>query len=210
MNALRSLNLLAGLDYYLVLTFIVSIVMRYRQYRTLAGLLWSAPGRWPKLIQLLRQQRRVFFTWPTLVPVALTFLLMLVHLLAYNLIWPAARVTPADLWERWIGFLSAVFFGLGMLVLDYDACFNVWEFDRPDLERYLDQAEYWLRSWVSPAVSILTFGYFNPRKIVHEEALTALTNASMDMKRMMWRWSLQIAVRLAFGLTLWMTWLAGL
>ena len=89
---------------------------------------------------------------------------------------------------------------------NYDACFNIWEIKRQDLEPYLDQAEYWLRSWVAPAVRILTLGYVNPRRMVHEEVLKALTSASVDMNKMMWRWALQIGVRISFGLTLWFTW----
>ena len=203
---LRSFNLIALLDYYLVFTFVLSTVMRYRQYRAMAGLVLSAPARWPKLLQILSVHKRLFFTWPTLLPVGLTFLLMLVHLLAYNLIWPTARVTPVDLWEHWPALIGLVILGGGMLLLDYDACFNIWEIKRHELEPYLDQAEYWLRSWVAPALRILTLGYVNPRQMVRQEVIKALTNASVDMNKMMWRWALQIGVRLAFGLTLWLTW----
>jgi hypothetical protein len=79
-------------------------------------------------------------------------------------------------------------------------------FDREALEKHLDQAEYWLRSWVAPAVKVLTFGYVNPRQMVHDEVRKALAQATLDFNRMMWRWALQIAMRLAFGLTLWLTW----
>jgi hypothetical protein len=206
MNWLRSLNLIAVLNYYLILTFIVSTVMRYRQYRAMAALVLSAPARWPKLLQVLSSQRRLFFTWPTLLPVGLTFLLMLIHMLAYYFVWPTAQVSPVDLWEHWPVMIVLLLLGVGMLILDYDACFNIWELKRHELEPYLDKAEYWLRSWVAPALSILTLGYVNPRRMVHEEVIQSLTNASVDMNKMMWRWSLQIAVRLAFGLTLWLTW----
>jgi len=206
MNWLKSLNLIALFDYYLILTFFLSTLMRYRQYRAITSLVLSAPGRWSKLLQLLSAQRSVFFGWQTLVPVALTFALMLAHVLAYNLVWPAARVTPPDLWQHWPALLTLVILGGGMLVLDYDACFNIWEVNRAEIEPYLDQAEYWLRSWVAPAVKIITFGFVNPRQMVHEEVRKALTHASVDMKQMMWRWALQIAVRLLFGLTLWLTW----
>jgi hypothetical protein len=206
MTWLKSLNLIALFDYYLILTFILSTVMRYRQYRAITGLLLSAPARWPKLLQLLSAHRQVFLSWPTLLPVALTFGLMVIHMLAYYLVWPAARVTPVDLWQHWLISILLALLAIGMLILDYDACFNIWEVNRAEIEPYLDQAEYWLGSWVAPALTYLTLGYVNPRQLVHDEVRKALTTASVDMKKMMWRWSLQIAVRLAFGLLLWSMW----
>jgi hypothetical protein len=206
MSWLKALNLIAVLDYYLVITFVVSTVMRYRQYRVMAGLVISASARWPKLLQVLTSHRRMFFTWPTLLPSALTFLLMFMHLLAYNLVWPTARLSPIDLWEHWLVLAALLVLGIAMLVLDYDACFNIWEIERQQIEPYLDQAEYWLSSWASPAVRILTLGYVNPKQRVHDEVFKALTSASVDVNKMMWRWALQIGVRLAFGLTLWFTW----
>jgi hypothetical protein len=38
----------------------------------------------------------------------------------------------------------------------------------------------------------------------------ALVKASLVVNGQMWRWSLQIAMRLAFGLTLWITWAVAL
>jgi hypothetical protein len=210
MSRLASINLLTVLDVYLVLTFVLSLFMRYRQYRNLAALIVAVPGRWPKLFQLLREHRSVFFTWPTLLPVGLTFALMLAHSLVYNLVWPQARVTPPDLAAHWPGLVAVLGLAAPMLWLDYRAVFTVWEFDRRDVEKSLDQAEYWLRSWVAPALRVLTLGYVDPRQMVSEEVKKALTAGTMDLKRMMWSWSLQIAVRLCFGLSVWLTWLVCL
>lgn len=204
------LNLIGVFEFYLLGTFILSTVMRYRQYRAVVGFIMAAKNRWPKLVQLASQHRTVFLTWPTLLPVALTLALMLVHMLAYNLIWPSARVSPKDLWDHWPALVSVLVFVGPMLYLDYDATFNIWEFDQADLQPYLDKAEYWLRSWMAPALSIVTFGYVDPRKMVGDEVLRALTSACLDVNKMMWWWSVQIGMRIGFGLSLWLLWALAL
>jgi hypothetical protein len=133
---------------------------------------------------------------------------MLVHTVAYRVVWHMAQVTPADLWQHWLSLLGAVVFGCAMLWFDSWALFDIWHVDRSALERDFDQAEYWLGSWAAPAVQVLTLGFVNPRKMVHEEVRKALVNATRDLNTMMWRWTLQLAVRLLFGLTLWLTWWA--
>ena len=93
-----------------------------------------------------------------------------------------------------------------MLGVDLYATFRVGNFDRPLLERYFDQAEYWLRSWVAPVVNIFTLGYINPRKMVTVEVRKALVEASELLNTTLWWVSLQVGLRVAFGLALWLTW----
>lgn len=206
MERLNSLNLLSYLEAYLILTFILSIIRRYAYYQALVGFIVALPQRWPKLLQLVHQHHTLFLTWPTIAPIAVTFILMAVHSFALNFVWTEARVTPLDLWHHWPALVFAVGFGLPMLYLDFTAVFQDTPFDRAALEKHLDQAEYWLRPWVATGVKILTFGYVNPREMVNAEVRKALTQATLDFNRMMWRWALQIGMRLSFGLTLWLTW----
>lgn len=206
MSRLATVNLMDLFSLYLVVAFILGTVMRYRQYRAIVSLVLDFPQRWPKLTRLAQQHRTVFLRWPTLLPIAVTFAVMLAHLLAYQFVWTQARVTPLDLWHYWPALICLVVFLVPMLYLDATATFDVAHIDRPGLEKNLDQAEYWLGSWVAGAVRVLTFGFVNPRRTVHEEVGKALAQAMLDLNRMMWRWALQIAMRLAFGLTLWFTW----
>jgi hypothetical protein len=206
METLAKFNLIALLDFYLIITFLLGTILRYRQYRAMIGLIFGFPGRWPKLLQLTHEHRLLFLSWPTLLPLALMLVLTVVNLVASKLIWTQAHLSPPDLWRHPVALIFVLLFAGPMLYLDFTAVFCVWKIDRPAVEKDLDHAEYWLRSWVSPAVNILTLGYVNPRKMVHEEVRKALTNANLDMNRMMWRWALQIAVRFAFGMTLWLTW----
>lgn len=203
---LASLNLLSVLEVYLILSFILSIIRRYSYYRAMLGFIVALPQRWPKLFQMAQTHSTIFLTWPTLVPIFVTFLLMAVNSIALNFIWVGASVTPEVLWHWWLALILVLGFGGPMLYLDVTAVLRPAEFDRGALEKHLDQAEYWLRSWVAPAVKVLTFGYVNPRQMVHDEVRKALVQATLDFNRMMWRWALQIGMRLAFGLTLWLTW----
>jgi hypothetical protein len=203
---LDTLNLLNVLEVYLILTFILSIIRRYAYYQALIGFIVALPQRYPKLLELAQQHRTLFLTWPTLVPVVVTFAVMAANSIALNFIWTDASVTPNGLWHFKLALILVVAFALPMLYLDFTAVFASTPFDRAALEKHLDTAEYWLRSWMAPTLKVLTFGYLNPRQMVHDEVRKALAQATLDFNRMMWRWALQVSMRLAFGLTIWLTW----
>lgn len=209
MHRLASLNLIRAFDYYLIITFIVGTAMRVRQYGLVLRFVFAFPGRWPKLFDLARQHRTIFLSWPTLLPTVLTFALMLGHMLALRLVWVSAEVTPANLWGQWLALGAVVVLGCLMLYFDFDAVFNVAAFDQAALEKDLERAEYWLNSWAAPALRILTFGFLNPRGMVHEEVRKSLIDAAAVVNQAMWLWALQIGFRLAFGLSLWLTWALG-
>ena len=203
---LGTINLIDVLTFYLLLAFAVSTVLRLRNYRAILGLVFAFPNRWPKLLALVKQYRAIFLRWPALLPVGLTLALMLANTLASHFVWSQARVTWNDLWQRWVAFLGVISFGAIMLYLDFQAIFNFGHFNRVALEENLDKAEHWLQTWKAPVVRVLTFGFVNPRKIVNDQVREALVKASLIVNGQMWRWSLQIGMRLAFGLALWITW----
>ena len=95
---------------------------------------------------------------------------------------------------------------IGMLVVDLYGTFRVGKVDRSLLEKYFDQAEYWLRSWAAPVIHVFTFGYINPRKMVNEEVRKALLEASRLLNSTLWWVSMQVSLRIAFGLGLWLSW----
>jgi hypothetical protein len=207
---LGTVNLIDVLTYYLLLAFAVSTLLRMRNYRTILGLVFTFPNRWPKLLALVKQHRTIFLRWPAVLPVGLTLALMLANTLASHFVWSQARVTWNDLWERWFAFVCVIAFGGTMLYLDFYAIFNFGHFNRAALEANLDKAEHWMQTWKAPVVHILTFGLVNPRKIVNDQVRKALIKASMVVNGQMWRWSLQIGMRLAVGITLWITWACSL
>jgi hypothetical protein len=77
--------------------------------------------------------------------------------------------------------------------------------DRGEVEKYFDQAEFWLRSWAAPVVRTVTFGFINPRRMVAVEVQTALVGASKVLNTNLWWIVLQTALRVGYGLSLWLT-----
>src|SRR5262249_48053374 len=144
---LYALNLIHLFDFYLMLLFLISCYVRIRQYSAVVALVRAVPGRWPRLFQLVKQHRTVFLTWTTVLPAILALGLSLIHMLLCRLVWPQANLTLAELFSLSAAVLVVLVCGLAMLALDLYATFRVGEIDRALLEKYFDQAEYWLRSW---------------------------------------------------------------
>jgi hypothetical protein len=203
---LDTLNLLDVFNYYLILVFLVSTGTRIRTYRSALGFIFAFPKRWPKLMELVKKHRAIMLGWPTLLVVGLAFVLMLANSLAINLIWVQAQVTLRGLSAHWLPFVAIAVSGGLMMFLDCKALFRAGKFDRAGLEEDLDRAESWLESWMAPALRIVSFGFFNPRKMVGTELQKGLVQANWIMVGGMHRTSLRIGAQFAFGLFLWLTW----
>ena len=203
---MSTFNLIDVLNFYLILTFVVGTAVRVRNYRAVLGVILTVNQRWPNLVELAKQHRTVFLRWPTLLPIGLTLALMLGNLLASRVVWSEALVTLADLWQHWWALLLVSLTGGLMVFFDCKAIFSFGHFDRAALESDLEKAEHWLQSWQATAVRVFTFGLINPRQVVNDQVLESLVKASLVVNGQMWRWSRQIALRLAFGLALWLTW----
>jgi hypothetical protein len=206
----ETLNLIDGFNYYLILAFLVSTGIRIGTYQSIVGLVFACPSRWPKLLELVKKHRTIFLGWPMLLAVGLAFALMVGNSLAIHLVWAPARVTFEELWGTWLPLLAVILSGGLMLFLDCRAIFSAGHFDRAALEGDLDKAESWLKSWMSPAVRMVTFGFVNPRKIVGAEVQEMLVAANWVLIGGMRRMSLRIGMQLAFGLSLWLTWALAL
>jgi len=132
--------------------------------------------------------------------------LYLLNTLAYRLLWPHASLTAGMLRDLGIGAFIFLLVGSAMLGVDLYATFIVGEIDRVQMEQYFDEAEYWLRSWVAPVVQVFTLGYVNPRRMVAVEVRKALLEASRLLNTTLWWVIVQVSLRMAFGLALWLTW----
>jgi len=206
LNWLETRNLIVVFNWYLILAFVLGTGIRIRTYQAIVGLVCACPGCWPRLLALVNQHRTIFLGWPILLASGLAFVLMVSNSVAIHWVWAPAEVTFEQLWEHWLSLLAVILSGGLMLLLDGQAIFDVGHFDRAALEVDLDQAESWLKSWMGPAVRLLTFGLINPREKVGTEVQRALVDANWIMVGGMRRMSLRIAMQLAFGLSLWLTW----
>jgi hypothetical protein len=204
-------NLIRFLDFYFTFFFFANTFRRLGQYQAVARLVLASPGRWPKLLNLVKEHRAIFLTGTTVVPGLLALGLMTVQLVASRWIWPDAGKPPFGLTverlaDHWQALATALPLGLAMLTLDIYFLVAVGSFDRVTMEKYFDQAEYWLRSRTAHVVRIFTLGYVNPRNMVAVEVRKALTELCRMLNNSFWWVALQVGLRLLFGLSLWLTW----
>ncbi len=204
MPGLHELHLIRLFNFYLAAFFVISTYLRLRQYRTFLSLVRAMPNRWPRLLALVRQHKHLFLTWGTVLPLVIMLVLILVNWTASTFVWPAAaEFTLAQLLEMWQAVPVVLVCGICMVAFDVYGAVRVGAVDREQMERYFDQAEYWLKSWAAPVVRIFTFGYINPRKMVAVEVRAALVSASRLINYNLWWMSIQTSLRIAFGLSLW-------
>ncbi|HEY7425575.1 MAG TPA: hypothetical protein VH682_15190 [Gemmataceae bacterium] len=203
---LLELRLIRFFGFYLAVMFLLSTWVRLRQYWTIIRLVRSMPNRWPLLLQLVRQHVNIFLTWGTVLPLALLLLVFALNFIASKLLWPQADdFTMAQLLPLYPLWPVVFSFGAAMMAFDVWGVVRVAEVDQTEMEKYFDQAEFWLRSWTAPVVRFFTLGRINPRKMVAVEVRTALVNSSQMLNSTLWWVVIQAGLRVAFGLSLWVS-----
>ena len=211
MDYLLSLSLIHFLDFYFAFMFIAGTWRRFGQYQSVAQLVLAGPGRWPNLLKLVSEYRMIFWTWSMLVPALSALALWLVQILASRYLFPNAGTTEDGLTierliEHWPALILVAPLGVAMFGFDMYSLYLVGQIDRPLLEKYFDQAEFWLRSRTAHVVRVVTFGWINPRRMVAVEVEKALVAVGDMLNFTLWWVSLQMGLRFAFGLSLWLTW----
>lgn len=207
MSWLLDLHLIRFYEFYLALVFFLSTYLRVKQYRSILSLVRRFPARWPRLLELVRQHANLFLTWGTVLPLLLSLGLLLANAFANRVVWPEADFTVARLLQLWPAVPIVVVTGVAMVAFDLWGTWDVAVVDQAEMEKYFDQAEYWLRSWTAPVVRVFTFGYVNPRQMVAAEVRTALVSTSQMLNSTLWWVVTQAGLRIAFGLSLWCTYL---
>jgi hypothetical protein len=206
-----TLNLIHFLDFYFAFMFFAGTLRRLGQYHSVGQLVFAGPTRWPHLLKLLSEYRTILWTWSMILPALLALLLWLVQMLASRFVFPDAgnpqdALTPQRLLEYWPALIVVAPLGLAMFAFDLYSLYLVGQFDRDMLEKYFDQAEYWLRSKTAHVVRVVTFGRINPRRMVAEEVEKALVEVGDMLNFTLWWVAMQIGLRFAFALSLWLTW----
>jgi hypothetical protein len=95
--------------------------------------------------------------------------------------------------------------GAAMAAFDTWGVVSVSSIDQAEMEKYFDQAEYWLRSWTAPVVRFFTLGRINPRQMVAVEVRSSLVGSSQMLNSTLWWVVTQAGLRIAFGLSLWLS-----
>jgi hypothetical protein len=209
MSWLLELRLIRFFGFYLAVMFLLSTWVRLRQYATILRMVRSMPQRWPNLLALVRQHISIFLTWGNVLPLVLLVAIFALNYLASQWLWPQADAfTVAQLWPLYFLWPVVLVCGLAMTAFDIWGVVLVTDIDQAEMEKYLDQAEYWLRSWTAPVVRIFTLGRINPRRMVAVEVQSALISSSRMLNSNLWWVVTQAGLRIAFGLSLWLSWFA--
>src|SRR6516162_3155241 len=209
MSGLLHLDLIHLFNFYLALLFFLSLILRVQQYLSFFRIARAFPDRWPKLLAEIRQHKAIFFTLGNLGPALIALALCGLNMLACRQIWPHAQLTIGRLFEIWPAVPFVILCGSAMLALDVYATLWVTEINRAEVEKYFDQAEFWLKSWTAPVVRVFTFGRINPRHMVNEEVRKALIDVSRSINSTMWWVAAQTGLRITYGLSLWLTFAAA-
>jgi hypothetical protein len=206
MSWLLELRLIRFFGFYLALMFLLSTVVRLRQYGTIVGLVRSTPQRWPNLLALVKRHVHIFLTWGTVLPLLFLWFLFVLNYLASKWLWPQAdEFTLAELMPLYPLWPVVLVCGVAMTAFDTWGLVSVTAVDQAEMEKYFDQAEYWLRSWTAPVVHIFTLGRINPRQMVAVEVRAALVSSSRMLNSTLWWVVIQAGLRVAFGLSLWLS-----
>ncbi len=154
----------------------------------------------------MHNHHALLLTWRTFLPSILTLVVWMAHLAASRWIWHQAVLSVRDVISHWLALVLVGSLGAAMVTVDVYFLIVVGAFDRVKLESKFDEAEHWLSSWKAPVVRVVTLGFINPRKMVNEEVQKALVAASDLVERSLYLTTLQMGLRVAYGLSLWLTW----
>ena len=207
MDWLLDLRPIRLFSFYLAFVFCLSVVVGLQGYRAVLGVAFKFGSRWPNLLKLILEHRAVLLGWDTLRPLFVMATLIVVNSAACHLIWPSAGdFTVRQLTSLWPLVPLCAAAGLAMLAFDLVGLLGTGKIDEKQTERYFDRAEWWLRGWRVPAVRIFSLGFVNPRLIVSKEVRAALEGATGWLVQKFWWIATQAALRIGFGLSLWLGW----
>jgi hypothetical protein len=198
-------NLIRVFDFYVTLMFVISLARRWYVYLSAIRLLIAVRGRWPKLIGVLAEHKSLLLNRAFFRPAILALLLTVTQLILSRVIFPKAVLTVEQLQRQWWWIIVILVPLVPMLCVDIYFVVRVGKFDHGETVKYFDQAESWL-GWKGPLVRVLTFGVVNPKKMVNDEVKKSLTEYRSTLQASLWWVSVQIGLRLVFGLTLWAVW----
>jgi hypothetical protein len=206
MTALLDTNLIRLFDFYLLLMFVIGLLRRAAFYKDISLISFAAITKQPNLVRRLGANRDVLLNWSTIRPLVFAIVLILVQFVLSRLIWPDATITGRDVGHHWWQALILVVLFAAMFSVDLYFLIRVGQIDRGEAHKHLLRAEYWLTSWHGSAIRIVTLGYVNPRQMVDDQVRDGLTWFRSTMAWSMWWVIVQVSLRVAFGVAIWLFW----
>jgi hypothetical protein len=203
-----TLNLIRLFDFYLALMFVLSLYRRWPVYADVIGLVWQfvRHGRWPRLLNRFNEHRGELLKAGLIGPTTLAVALMAAQFIASRLIFPQATITLAELAENPWARASVLLAVVPMLAVDLYFIIRVGRFDHAETIASFEEAEKWAGTYRARFVRTVTFGRVNPDRMVDEQVKDGLRALGATIVWAMWWVSVQVVLRLTFGLTLWTMW----
>ena len=208
MPGLHAVNLIRLFDFYLALMMVIGLWRRRKVYWDSIRLVWSTLGKRKRLLERVGEHKHLLLSRDVVRPFLLVVGLTLVQWICSRLIWPQAVLTVGQVAESWWRLLLVIAAFVPMFAVDTYFLVRVGRFDHGSTAEYLDYAETWL-GWRTPVVRVLTLGMVNPRRIVDSEVKKSLEQLGKTASWAMWWTSAQSALRVTFGLVVWLLWVFG-
>lgn len=206
MTDFAAANLIRLFDFYLALMFLLGLSRRYPLYWNTLCLLINVRGRWPKLMERMKQHHNVLLTGEVLRPLIVAVALMIVQFFCSRLLFPNAKLQVSEVFDDFVSAALILVGSMPMFAVDLYFLIYVGRFDRNEAEKYMDQAESWLGGWKGSAVRYATLGYVDPRKVVDREVRKSLVQLGKTVSWAAWWVSIQVVCRTVCGLTIWLLW----
>lgn len=200
------LNLITLFEWYLLLTFLFSLAIRYQLYRSYVELFWSMPDKWPAMYDVIKQHSRSFLNWTMTIPVGIMLAIYLIHMISYRVIWTDADISPPDLFGSWIVWLPVITLMLAMLYNDFRGLIQITPVNFTDLQTNLRHGEFALNPKLSKWVRRLTLNKIDPKKIVESRVKDTLQWIRSAFLLQLRYQSFHTIVRIVFGFLLWTAW----
>lgn len=190
---------------YLFAVFLLSLVIRFHQYRLNLGFAWKFPTEFPQVFDIVKQHRQLLLNWTTLYPATIALCVMLAHSLSLRLVFRGADVTPNSLQVWWLPQLAVLIPAVCIVFCDLRALTATSSTDFEAIERDLSRGEFVLTSRSMWMVRIGTLGLVNPRRIVESRIADTLQGVRWALLRQLKAFAMQTMLRISLGLSLWLS-----
>ena len=118
MSRFEAANLIRVFDFYLASMFLLSFARRYVVYWDALRLLVSLRGRWPKLLDRLRQHHGVLVTREVIRPLLVALGLTIIQMVCSRVIWPQAELTVWEVEQSWWRLATVLLAAVPMVLVD--------------------------------------------------------------------------------------------
>jgi hypothetical protein len=208
MNSFTTANIIRLFDFYLALMLVIGLWRRRRVYWDSIRLIVSTLGRRRRLLGRVGDHKHLLLSQDVIRPFLIVGGLILVQWICSRLIWPHAVIRMDEVAAVWWRLLVLIAAFIPMFAVDLYFLIRVGRIDRGETEKYLNQAETWL-GWRAPLVRVATLGFVNPRSMVDAELKKGLEQLGKTASWAMNWAATQAALRLTFGLVIWLLWVFG-